>query len=110
MKPLLRLSQLGTLSDAQMENELALSLTHAAAPAPSVETLLHAILPAKFVDHTHADALLAVMNTPNGLERVREIYGDRVVIVPYVMPGFKLVDCAQNYFRSMSTSGPSAWF
>lgn len=104
LKPLLRLSQLGTLSDAQMENELALSLTHVAAPAPSVETLLHAIVPAKFVDHTHPDALLSVMNTPNGLDRVRELYGDRVVIVPYVMPGFKLVRLCKELLPKHSTS------
>lgn len=104
LKPLLRLPQLSSLSDAQMENELALSLTHVAAPVPSVETLLHAILPAKFVDHTHADALLSVMNSPNGLDRVREIYGDRVVIVPYVMPGFKLVRLCQELFPKHATA------
>lgn len=104
LKPLLRLTRLGALSDAQMENELSLSLTHAAAPTPSVETLLHAILPAKFVDHTHADALLAVMNTPNGLEHVQEMYGDRVVIVPYVMPGFKLVRACQEVFPKRATA------
>jgi rhamnose utilization protein RhaD (predicted bifunctional aldolase and dehydrogenase) len=56
----------------------------------SVEAILHAVLPAKFVDHTHADALIAVTNTPGGEGRVREIYGDTVVVIPYVMPGFKL--------------------
>jgi rhamnose utilization protein RhaD (predicted bifunctional aldolase and dehydrogenase)/NAD(P)-dependent dehydrogenase (short-subunit alcohol dehydrogenase family) len=104
LKPLLRLAQLDALSDAQMENELALSLTQAAAPAPSVETLLHAILPARFVDHTHADALMSVMNTPNGLDRVREMYGDRVVIVPYVMPGFKLVRLCKDLYPKQVTA------
>jgi rhamnose utilization protein RhaD (predicted bifunctional aldolase and dehydrogenase)/NAD(P)-dependent dehydrogenase (short-subunit alcohol dehydrogenase family) len=103
LQPLLRLTRLTALTDAQMENELSLSLTHAAAPAPSVETLLHAMLPAKFVDHTHADALLAVMNTPNGLEHVQEMYGDRVVIIPYVMPGFKLVRACQELFPKRAT-------
>lgn len=104
LKPLLRMSQLSSLSDAEMENELALSLTRVSAPLPSVETLLHAILPAKFVDHTHADALMAVMNAPNGLERVQEIYGDRVVIVPYVMPGFKLVRACRELFPKQATA------
>ena len=102
LQPLLRLSQLNALSDAQMENELALALTHAGAPPPSVETLLHAILPAKFVDHTHADALLAVMNTPNGREHVQEMYGGRVVIIPYVMPGFKLVRACKELFPRLA--------
>jgi rhamnose utilization protein RhaD (predicted bifunctional aldolase and dehydrogenase)/NAD(P)-dependent dehydrogenase (short-subunit alcohol dehydrogenase family) len=90
LERLLRLSELEVLSDAQLESEFRLCLTRAAAPAPSVEALLHAILPAKFVDHTHADALISVMNAADGLKRVQEIYGDRVIMVPYVMPGFKL--------------------
>jgi len=90
LERLLRLSELEVLSDAQLEDEFRLSMTRAAAPAPSVEALLHAILPAKFVDHTHADALISVMNAADGLKRVQELYGDRVIIVPYVMPGFKL--------------------
>src|SRR5688572_28308352 len=57
---LLRLAELETLSDEQMEKGFRLSLTDPAAPAPSVEALLHAILPAKFVDHTHSDALISV--------------------------------------------------
>src|SRR5687768_12333141 len=56
LKSLRRLTELTALSDAQMESELKLSMTRIDAPAPSVETLLHAILPAKFVDHTHSDA------------------------------------------------------
>jgi rhamnose utilization protein RhaD (predicted bifunctional aldolase and dehydrogenase)/NAD(P)-dependent dehydrogenase (short-subunit alcohol dehydrogenase family) len=85
-----RLSTLETLTDLQMVTELRGCMTDPSAPTPSVEAILHAILPAKYVDHTHADALIAVMNTPGGADRVREIYGDRVVIVPYVMPGFRL--------------------
>ena len=97
LAPLLKLAQLETLSDPQMVNELATQVTRAGAPAPSVETILHAILPHKFVDHTHADAVLAITNTADGEKRVREIYGDDVVIVPYVMPGFDLAKvCAQT--------------
>ena len=47
------------------------------APAPSVEAILHAILPARYVDHTHADAVLAITNTPSGRKRIEELYGDR---------------------------------
>jgi rhamnose utilization protein RhaD (predicted bifunctional aldolase and dehydrogenase)/NAD(P)-dependent dehydrogenase (short-subunit alcohol dehydrogenase family) len=103
LKHLLRLAELEALSDAQMESEFRLSMTRAAAPAPSVEALLHAIVPEKFVDHTHSDALISVMNTTNGQERVQEIYGDRVVIAPYVMPGFKLVRSCRELFRKHAT-------
>ena len=85
-----RLAQLPALSDPGMVNQLATCVTRSGAPAPSVETILHACLPAKFVDHTHADAVLAVSDTADGEKRLREIYGDRCVIIPYLMPGFDL--------------------
>src|SRR6478752_364009 len=88
MAHLLRLALLPALSDSDMARELKCSMTDPSAPAPSVESILHASIPHKFVDHTHADALVTIMNTPNGAERVRELYGERVVILPYVMPGF----------------------
>lgn len=98
MRHLLGLAKLPSLSDPQMVNELKTQMTRASAPAPSVETILHATLPYKYVDHTHADAVVAVTNTPNGLARVQEIYGDKVVIIPYVMPGFDLARvCAEKF-------------
>jgi rhamnose utilization protein RhaD (predicted bifunctional aldolase and dehydrogenase)/NAD(P)-dependent dehydrogenase (short-subunit alcohol dehydrogenase family) len=97
MAHLLKLSRLDRLSDPQMVNELATQVTRAGAPGPSVEAILHAILPHRYVDHTHADAVLAVTNTKDGAARIREIFGDEVVIVPYVMPGFDLARlCAQR--------------
>jgi len=97
-----RLAQLEQLPDTQMVNQLATHMLEASAPAPSVETILHACLPYKFVDHTHADAVLAVTNTAEGERRVREIYGDTVVILPYVMPGFDLARlCAKEYPRQL---------
>ncbi|HEX3774475.1 MAG TPA: bifunctional aldolase/short-chain dehydrogenase [Polyangiaceae bacterium] len=94
---LLKLARLDQLSDPEMVNELATQVTRAGAPAPSVEAILHAILPHRYVDHTHADAVLAVTNTKDGAARIREIYGDEVVIIPYVMPGFDLARlCAQR--------------
>jgi rhamnose utilization protein RhaD (predicted bifunctional aldolase and dehydrogenase)/NAD(P)-dependent dehydrogenase (short-subunit alcohol dehydrogenase family) len=97
MAHLLKLARLESLSDPQMVSELAAHVTRAGAPAPSVETILHAVIPHKFVDHTHADALLAITNTDDGEARVRELYGDEVIIVPYVMPGFELARvCAQR--------------
>ena len=98
MAHLLKLARLEALSDLQMMNELATQVTRAGAPAPSVEAILHAILPHKFVDHTHADALLAITNTPDGARRAREIYGKDTVIIPYVMPGFDLArQCARQF-------------
>jgi rhamnose utilization protein RhaD (predicted bifunctional aldolase and dehydrogenase)/NAD(P)-dependent dehydrogenase (short-subunit alcohol dehydrogenase family) len=98
MAHLLKLAKADALSDPQMVNELATQLTRADAPAPSVETILHAVLPYKFVDHTHADAVLAITNTAGGEGRIREIYGDDVVVVPYVMPGFDLAKaCARKF-------------
>ncbi len=98
MPHLLKLAQLPSLSDSQMVNELKTQMIHAHAPSPSVETILHAILPYKYVDHTHADAVVIITNTPDGRKRIEEIYGDRVVIIPYIMPGFDLARlCAQEF-------------
>jgi rhamnose utilization protein RhaD (predicted bifunctional aldolase and dehydrogenase)/NAD(P)-dependent dehydrogenase (short-subunit alcohol dehydrogenase family) len=105
MAHLLKLARSEALSDPQMVNELATQVTRAGAPAPSVETILHAVLPHKFVDHTHADAVLAITNTPDGEARIREIYSDEVVIVPYVMPGFDLAKaCATKFEREAKPS------
>jgi rhamnose utilization protein RhaD (predicted bifunctional aldolase and dehydrogenase)/NAD(P)-dependent dehydrogenase (short-subunit alcohol dehydrogenase family) len=93
-----KLAKLEALSDPQMMNEFNTQVTRAGAPSPSVETILHAILPHKYVDHTHADAVLAVTNTSDGEKHVREIYGNDVVVIPYVMPGFDLArSCAQRF-------------
>jgi rhamnose utilization protein RhaD (predicted bifunctional aldolase and dehydrogenase)/NAD(P)-dependent dehydrogenase (short-subunit alcohol dehydrogenase family) len=100
LPPLLELAKLEALSDPQMMNELSTQSIRAGAPAPSVETILHAILPHKFVDHTHADAVLAVTNTADGEQHIREIYGDDVVVIPYIMPGFDLAGlCARLYSK-----------
>ncbi|MFQ5912886.1 MAG: bifunctional aldolase/short-chain dehydrogenase [Nitrospinota bacterium] len=98
MDHLLELANLPSLPDPQMVNEFKTHLTKADAPAPSVEAILHAILPYKYVDHTHADAGVTVTNTENGFGRVREIYGDSVVIIPYVMPGFDLARAVAERF------------
>jgi rhamnose utilization protein RhaD (predicted bifunctional aldolase and dehydrogenase)/NAD(P)-dependent dehydrogenase (short-subunit alcohol dehydrogenase family) len=101
LPPLLELAKLEALSDPQMMNELSTQSIRAGAPAPSVETILHAILPHKYVDHTHADAMLAVTNTADGEKHIRDIYGDDVVVIPYVMPGFDLAGlCAKLYAKN----------
>ena len=98
LEHLIALANLESLSDPQMVNELKTNMTKASSPTPSVEAILHAILPYKYVDHTHADAVVTVANTPDGLARIRDIYGDTVVVVPYVMPGFDLARiCAEEF-------------
>ena len=93
-----RLAGLPRLSDSQMRDALDTHLLRADAPFPSVETLLHAIVPQRYVDHTHADAVLSVSNAPDGEKRIREIYGKRVVVIPYIMAGFDLAAfCAREF-------------
>jgi rhamnose utilization protein RhaD (predicted bifunctional aldolase and dehydrogenase)/NAD(P)-dependent dehydrogenase (short-subunit alcohol dehydrogenase family) len=100
MHRLLGLAKIEKLSDTQMAAELKSNMTDVSAPPPSVEAILHALLPYRYVDHTHADAIISLTNTPHGEEHVREVYGDRVVIVPYVMPGFDLARlCAEIFPR-----------
>ena len=87
---LLQLSRFDQLSDADMVSAQRAAMLDPSAPTPSVEAILHALIPYRFVDHTHADAVVALSNTPDGEARIRSLYGDRMLIVPYVMPGFVL--------------------
>ena len=84
------LAQLEQLSDLEMARELRAATVDPAAPAPSVEAILHAIIPHRFVDHSHADAVIALTNTPSGQRHAREAFGESALLVPYVMPGFDL--------------------
>lgn len=84
------LAELPFLSDSEMVNQLVTHLTRATAPVPSVEAILHAIIPYKYVDHTHADAVVAITNSLDGENVIKKIYGNRVIVVPYIMPGFDL--------------------
>ncbi len=102
---LLKLAKLEYLSDTQMVNELKTQQTIASAPTGSIEAILHAVLPFKYVDHTHANAVVTITNLPNGEELIREIYGDEIVIIPYVMPGFDLARVvAERYAAEASAS------
>ena len=98
LKPILQLRQLDALSDEDMLNFQRLNLLDASSPNPSVETLLHAFLPHKFVDHTHANAVLSITNQPNGEALAREVWGERMGLVPYIMPGFALAKAAADAF------------
>jgi rhamnose utilization protein RhaD (predicted bifunctional aldolase and dehydrogenase)/NAD(P)-dependent dehydrogenase (short-subunit alcohol dehydrogenase family) len=79
-----------SMTDEQMVRELRGHMLDPASPTPSVEALLHAYLPAKYVDHTHADAVLALVDQRSSAALVDEVFGDGALLVPYVMPGFVL--------------------
>ena len=98
LAPLLKLAGLKALSDEEMVAIQRGNLLDSAAPNPSVETLLHAFIPHKFVDHTHANAVLALCDRPDGMALCRKVYGSRAAIVPYVMPGFALALKAKEVF------------
>ena len=83
------LAELETLSDPDMTRQLRALMLDPTAPSPSVEAILHAILPAKFIDHTHSDAVVTLSNNPRGEDILAELYPD-CLILPYVMPGFIL--------------------
>jgi rhamnulose-1-phosphate aldolase/alcohol dehydrogenase len=78
------------MSDEEMVAYLGHCMIDASHPRASIETLLHAFLPFKHVDHTHPDAIISLCCADNGKELAREIFGDRFVWVPYVRPGFTL--------------------
>ncbi|WP_046174293.1 bifunctional rhamnulose-1-phosphate aldolase/short-chain dehydrogenase [Domibacillus indicus] len=78
------------MPDAEMVEYLTHCMIDSKHPRMSIETLLHAFLPFKHVDHTHPDAIISLCCADNGKEIAREIYGDRFVWVPYVRPGFTL--------------------
>ena len=96
-----RLEALPSLSDEEMVNQLRTHLFDASAPNPSVEALLHAFLPHRFVDHSHADAVLALTNQPDGEKLIREALGDGVVVLPYIMPGFPLAKAVAHAVRDL---------
>ena len=92
------------LSDSDMVRMQRAAMTDPYAPNPSVEAILHAIIPFRYVDHTHADAVVTITNTPGGEDRIRELYGDRVLIVPFVMPGFVLAKEIHQMTRDVDWS------
>ena len=96
LAPLRELQGLQGLSDEDMVNVQRSNLLDAKSPNPSVETLLHAFLPHKFIDHTHSNAVLALTDQPDGAALAADLYGKRAALVPYVMPGFALAKkCAE---------------
>jgi rhamnose utilization protein RhaD (predicted bifunctional aldolase and dehydrogenase)/NAD(P)-dependent dehydrogenase (short-subunit alcohol dehydrogenase family) len=104
-----RMAELPALSDPDMVRAQRAAMSDPYAPNPSVEAILHAIIPFKYVDHTHADAVVTLTNTPGGEALIRELYSEQVLVVPYVMPGFELAkavfdltrDCDWSQFEGM---------
>lgn len=96
LRELLMLLRQERLSDGDMVKYQRMLLLDPFAPNPSIEALLHALVPFKFVDHTHADAILTLTNTPRGEKWVREVFGKNMLIIRYVKPGFAL---AKEVFR-----------
>ena len=90
LNTLRKLAALENISDVEMIRQQQMAKSNPDAPTPSVEALLHAIIPFDWIDHTHADAVVTLTNTPEGNELIRKIYGERLLLIPYVMPGFKL--------------------
>ncbi len=104
-----KLRALSELSDERMLEELRTHLLCADAPAPSVETLVHAFLPHKFIDHTHSDAILTLTNQPGGAELTRAALGGDVIVLPYVRPGFKLAQAVAAAFEANPRARGMVW-
>src|SRR5471032_1301367 len=98
LAPLRKLRKLDKLSDEDMVNFQRINLLDSTSPNPSVETLLHAFLPHKFIDHVHSTAVLALTDQPDNKALVHEVYGDRVAYVPYTIPGFALAKSVADVF------------
>jgi len=105
LEVLRKMAALKALSDTDMVRLQRSAMTDPGAPNPSVEAILHAVIPFRFVDHTHADAVVTLSNTPGGENRLRRIYGDRVLTIPYVMPGFVLAMQVYEMTKNIDWSG-----
>ena len=106
LETLTTLRERDALSDEDMVNAQRTRLLDAASPNPSVETLLHGFLPHKFIDHSHADAILALVDQPNAEAICAEVFGDTLAIVPYIMPGFALAKlAAETYEQNPKVEG-----
>lgn len=104
LNALLEMAKQPHLSDMDMVAQQRQAMTNPEAPNPSVEAILHAVIPFKFVDHTHADALVTISNTPHGKAILEDLYGDRVLFVPYVMPGFILAKAVYEQTKNIDWS------
>ena len=106
LNPLRKLKKLNKLKDEDMVRIQREQLLNLKSPNPSIETLLHAFLPHKFIDHTHSNAILSLTDQSNGESLIKSIYGSEVGIVNYVMPGFDLAKaCEKIYSKNPNVKG-----
>ncbi|MDP3695543.1 MAG: bifunctional aldolase/short-chain dehydrogenase [Desulfocapsaceae bacterium] len=95
-----RLRALKSLTDEEMVNQFKTHMLDSTAPSPSIETLVHAFLPHRYIDHTHADAIVTLTNMADPETRLLKILGNRIAILPWIMPGFPLAlaiaECYEN--------------
>ena len=96
------------MADAAMVRELRTHLLDHACPNPSVEALLHAVLPFKHVHHSHADAVLALADSADAEALCRSVFGDRFLVLPYVMPGFPLARRVHEAYQAAAGDGGGA--
>ncbi|MFZ3357237.1 MAG: bifunctional aldolase/short-chain dehydrogenase, partial [Xanthobacteraceae bacterium] len=99
LAPMRKLRALDAIGDEELVGIERANLIDPAAPNPSVEMMLHAFLPHKFIDHTHATVVLSLIDQPDGEKKCAEVFGDRLAFVPYVMPGFGLAKKAIEIFE-----------
>jgi rhamnose utilization protein RhaD (predicted bifunctional aldolase and dehydrogenase)/NAD(P)-dependent dehydrogenase (short-subunit alcohol dehydrogenase family) len=97
--PMRKLRAFESIEDDELVGIERANLIDPAAPNPSVEMMLHAFLPHKFVDHTHATAVLSVIDQPRGENLCEDIFGGRLAFVPYLRPGFGLAKKAIEVFE-----------
>jgi len=100
LNTLKKMAELTSLTDSNMVKYQRAAMSDPTAPNPSIEAIMHGILPFKYVDHTHADAVVTLTNNPRGREIINKVYGDRVYLVPYVMPGFILAKLIYRLLNS----------
>ena len=106
LEPLLKTLELEKMSDNKMTNYLRANLLDSDSPNPSVETLLHAYIPKKFVDHTHSNSLLSLVNLKESKSILNEIFNNKLSIVPYIMPGFELAKlCNKIFYQNNKSEG-----
>jgi len=103
LKTLVDMAKLDQLSDTDMVALQREALEDKSSPNPSIEAILHAIIPFKYVDHTHADAVVTISNTPQGEKRLKELYGPNMLFIDYVMPGFVL---AKEVYEMLEGKNP----
>ena len=103
LEPTRRLATLDALTDLDMARLLRSFLLDPGAPSPSVEAILHAIIPGAFVDHTHTDSVVTLSNNPRGERLIADLYPD-CLILPYIMPGFILSKQVADAIRGLDLS------